>query len=406
MANAAMSLTLRAVRRPIPGSFADSLPPLRLAIPIVVAAWAVVFEAWRYLSIVRTQPGNEDYRVFYLAAKVGLTWGWGHMYDPSRLQALNSGFGAVGSSEISPLYTYVNPPLLAWLIAPLTPLPFSLGLLVWTAMNVCALVVASRLVFGHNRTVWALAVLGSLAVWPTAFAIERGQPELLLYALVVGAWWCARRGHERWAGVILGLAGCLKPSDILFLPLVFLICGYRRTALWWLATSAAALAVFAAALGPIGLGTYLGVSAWSASDPNFTSTPFLSPFGPRLSLLVGQGIFAALAVAGVWLNRRSLRLAIAIGIVGTLSSAVHLHEYDYVGLVFAAWFVIDGPISIAAMAWLATGIICLQLPAIGIRTAILVWQPIWLAFLALHTKWRRRSAQPQESPPLTEPVAA
>ena len=392
MATAMISLALRrpslpqAVRR----GPSNRLPPLRIAIPIVVAAWAVLFEAWRFVGTVSTQPGNNDFRVFYLAAEAGATWGWPHMYDPSKLELLNQTFGVVGSANIAPLYTYLNPPLLAWLIAIMTPLPFSLDLYLWTGLNVAAIAVASGLVFGRSRSAWTLAFLSSLALWPAAFAIERGQPELLLYALVVASWWCAQRGHQRWAGVLLGLASCIKPQDVILLPAVFFICGFRLTALWWLAATGVAVALFAAVLGPTGIGTYGGVMAWAASDPSFTAAPLLSPFGPRASLLVGQAVFAAIALIGVWLNRRSLRVALAIGIVGTLTSAVHLHEYDYVGLVVSAWLAIDGSMSLDDIVWIGTGIVSGQLPAIGIRAAILIWLPLSLGFLIMRGRWRGR----------------
>jgi len=388
-------------------------PPLQLAIPIVVAAWAVVFEAWRFVTMVQSQPANNDYRVFYLAAKTGITWGWPRMYDPATLAALNQSFGMSGSSSISPVYTYLNPPLLAWLIGILTPLPFTAGLYLWTALNIVAIAAACRLMFGRTST-WALALLGSLAVWPTAFAIERGQPELLLYALVVASWWCVQRGQQRWAGVLLGLAGCLKPQAVVLLPAVYLICGFPRTMLWWFATTAFAGAIFAAVLGPTGIGTYLGVSVWSASDPNFTAAQLISPFGTRFSLLFGQGLFAAIALLGVWMNRRSLRVALAIGIIGTLTSGVHVHEYDYVGLIVAVWFATDSSVSALDLAWIGAGIVCAQLPAIGIRTAILIWQPMWLGYLAVRAKlplssrvrWAEiRSLMPWRIASVNSPVA-
>src|SRR2546422_11227400 len=119
MATAVISLALRrpslpqAVRR----GPSNRLPPLRIAIPIVVAAWAVLFEAWRFVGTVSTQPGNNDFRVFYLAAEAGATWGGPHMYDPSKVELLNQRFGAVGAGEIATVDTYLNPPPLAWRIA-------------------------------------------------------------------------------------------------------------------------------------------------------------------------------------------------------------------------------------------------------------------------------------------------
>lgn len=397
---------LRRLNLPLSGLPAPSkhLPATQWAVLIVVAAWAAAFEVWRFIGIVVFQPGNTDYRLYYLAAQAGARWGWENMYDPSRLQLLNGALATAGSQDISRLYTYLNPPLIAWLIALAAPLPYAVGLCLWTALNIAAMIVACRVVFARSRSVWIAVLLASIAVWPTAFAIERGQPELLLYSLVVGSWWCAERGSERWAGVLLGLAGCLKPQSLVLLPAVFLICGFRRTALWWLTTSVGALAVFAFVLGPTGIGTYLGVTAWSASDPSFTSSPFLSPFGSRFSLLVGQGVFATATLAGAWLNRRSLRLALAIGIVGTLTSAIHLHEYDYVGLVVAAWLATDQSVSVLEVGWLAIGLICAQLPAIGIRSPILIWQPIWLVFLCLRDSLRRALLKADYPAPLPDPA--
>src|SRR5207245_8403775 len=98
MATAMISLALRrpslpqAVRR----GPSNRLPPLRIAIPIVVAAWAVLFEAWRFVGTVSTQPGNNDFRVFYLTAESASTCGCPHLYDPSRLALLNHRFAEDG----------------------------------------------------------------------------------------------------------------------------------------------------------------------------------------------------------------------------------------------------------------------------------------------------------------------
>jgi hypothetical protein len=363
----------------------DRLPPISHSVALVIAAWAVIFEISRLVREVASQPGNNDYRVFYLAAKAGVTWGWPHIYDPFLLQQLSTTTASAGAPDISPLYTYLNPPMLAWLLAAMTPLPFLVGFCIWAAVNAATLGAACRLVFSRSRMVWAAVFLGSIAVWPTAFALERGQPELLLFAVVIGSWWCADRGHNRTAGILLGLATFLKPQDIVLLPAVFLICRLGGATLWWLATTAAAAAISVAVLGPVGTGTYLGVTLWAASDPNFSASPLFSPFGAHTSLLIGQAVLAAAALAGVWLNRRSLRVAVAIGIAGTLVSSLHLHEYDRVGLVVAAWLAMDRFRSPVGMAWLVAGLVCIQLPAIGIRTPILVWQPLWLVWLAVPT---------------------
>ncbi len=371
------------------------LPPFRLAIPAVSAAWAVAFEIPHFISMVRTDPANTDFRLFYVAAQAGLRWGWPHMYDPDRLQQLSSTF-VPSDGAIASYYTYLNPPLVAWLVTPLTALPITSALYIWTAINIAFLVAAWWLAGPGTGFARFTVLLVSLAVWPTVLSLERGQPVLITYALAIGCWWMAGRRREVEAGVLLALAWAIKPQDVALLPAVLLLCGFYRAAAYWLVTTVAVWAVFALILGPTGMGTYLAVMAWASSDPSYTATPLLGPFGAQTSLLLTQFVFGIGALAGVWRQRRSWRVAFAIGLVGTTVSSIHLHEYDLVALVVAAWLALGEPTSAVELAWLAIGVVCAQAPAIGIRLPILLWQPIWLAILSL----RRTSIRSGERAPL------
>jgi hypothetical protein len=362
-----------------------SLPPLHVAIPALVGAWAVAFEIPHFIAQVARDAAATDFRLFYVAAEAGTRWGWPHMYDPARLQQLSQPFGPADSA-ITPVYTYLNPPLLAWLVTPLTVLPLPAALYVWTAINIAAFVMAWRLAAPGRGFAQFSVLLVSLALWPVAFSIERGQAVLITYALAIGCWRLAARRREVLAGILLGLAWALRPQDVALLPAVLLICGFRRATVYWLATTVALWAVFAVVIGPTGLGTYLGVLAWAASDPSYNATPLASPFGPQATLIVSQAVFAAVALAAVWRQRRNWSLAFAIGILGTLISAVHVHEYDYVGLIVAAWLALGETTSVVELVWLGIGIVCVQVPLIGIRLPILFWQPVWLAMLAFRRK--------------------
>jgi hypothetical protein len=308
------------------------------------------------------------------------------MYDPNRLSELSLVFGP-GSEPIAPLYNYVSLPLLAWFVVPLTALPLPEAVYAWALVNIAAMVAAWRLASPGTGLVRVAVLLGSLAIWLTVFSLERGQPVLITFALAIGCWWAASRKQEVLAGILLALAFAIKPQDILLLPAALLVCGFRRATVWWLATSVVLWAVFALVLGPTGIGTYLAGLSWTVSDPNFTAQPLVAPFGPRASLFIGQAVFAVAALVGMWRQRRSLRVAFAIGIVGTLVSGVHFHEYDFAGLVFAAWLAFGETTSVVEFAWLGVGIVCAQLPAIGIRLPIVLWQPVWLAMLSLRGTW-------------------
>jgi len=365
--------------------------------------WAIAFEIPRFVGLVESDPGLNDFRLFYLVAQAGLKWGWSSMYDPARLHELGLALGRPADAVINAAYAYEYSPLLAWLVAPLTILSLPAAFYIWTAVNIAALVAAWWLASPGAGFARLAVLLVSLAIWPTVFAFERGQPVFITFALATGCWWMASSRREVWAGVLLALAWAIKPQDVTLLPVVLVLCGLWRAAAWWLLTTAALSAIFALTLGPTGIGTYLAVLAWSASDPNYTSSTLITPFGSFATLLVAQAAFAVVALAGVWRHRRSLRLAFAIGIVGTLVSAIHLHEYDYVGLVFAAWLALGEPTSAVEIAWLAIGIVCAQLPSIGVRLPIVFWQPVWLVMLSLRGAsvsagrlrlWYMRSAPP------------
>jgi hypothetical protein len=356
------------------------VPPLRLAVPAVAAAWALIFEVPRFVGLVNHDSAANDFRLFYVAAQAGVQVGLARMYDPVWLQHFS--FAFVASAPITPAYTYDFPPLLAWMVIPLTFLPLAAAFYVWTGVNLVSFAAASRLAFRDNTFRWVTVLMVSLALWPAVFSLERGQPELIVYALAVGSWWLAANRRDRWAGVVLGLAWAIKPQIVLLLPAVFLLCGRPRAAAWWLLTTAVAWCVFVLALGRSGMAVYLYALQWAASDPGFAAAPIVAPFGPALSLLLGQALFAVISLAAVWRQRASLEMGFAIGLVGTLASAVHLHEYDYVGLIAAAWFVIIAArVSVIDMAWMAVGAVCCQLPAIGIRWPIVLFAPLWLLWL-------------------------
>jgi glycosyl transferase family 87 len=363
--------------------------------PAIAAVWALLFEVPRFLALVTVDPGVTDFRRFYAAAEVGLRFGWPHIYDVGRLREVSLPLGpGVGSDPFS--LFYMNPPIVAWVLVPLTLLPLSAALAVWSALNVASFVAASRAVFQRGGFVWVATLLVSLAVWPSVFSLERGQMEPIVYGFAIASLVMAERGKQRWAGTFLALAMALKPQDVYLLPAIFVICGMFRAAAWWLLASTALLVLFVLNVGAEGIGTNLAVVSWSATaDPSFIARPFIAPFGPDVSLLVGQGLIAVLSLGAAWRQRRSLRIAFAIGIIGTLASGVHLHVYDYVGLIVAAWLVIsESAYSVPEIGWLGLGVVCAQVTAILITWPILVWQDVWIVLLGIRRPANGRQTIP------------
>jgi hypothetical protein len=185
---------------------------------------------------------------------------------------------------------------------------------------------------------------------------------------------------------------------VALLPVALLLGGFPRAAAYWLASTAVLGALFAVVIGATGIGTYLAVLEWAASGPGFTATPVIEPFGPRASLVVGEGIVLAVAIVGMWRQRRSWNVTFAIGLLATLVCSIHIHEYDYVGIAIAAWLVLREPVSLAEKAWLAVGVLCAQGPAIGFRIPIVFWQPIWLVILTMRDAFTAGARQFRAAP--------
>lgn len=360
---------------------ARSRPPILLAAIALAAMWALVFEVPRFVSLVSANPGANDFRLFYIAAESGLRWGWPHIYDIRYLDFLSSALGE--GNDIKPSYMFANPPLVAWIALPLTRVPLAFAFYIWTSISLAALVGACWLVLPKAGFVRVATLLASLAVWPTIYALERGQPVLLAYALAIGAWSMVRRNRQIEAGVLLALGWAVKPQDLVLLPAVFVICGFRRAALWWLLASSILWLIFALVLGPNGLGTYIGVLAWVERSPQHLADTYATVVGLGVAFPLVEGALVLLTLLAVWRQRRNWNIAFAIGLVGTVLAGFHVHEYDYVALVVSVWLILRQPVGAIELIWVGVGVICLQILSVGDRLPILVWQPVWLAILAL-----------------------
>lgn len=137
----------------------------------------------------------------------------------------------------------VHPPLTALMFAPLTLLPFPLATLVWTLGCVALLLGLVHLLIGELdlpargpwRAIVPLLVLNWYPVWQH---LHVGQFTIVLFGLIVGAWWCERRGHAWLAGCLLGIAAVMKIYPALLI-------GYALLRGRWRAVGGAAATVLA-----------------------------------------------------------------------------------------------------------------------------------------------------------------
>lgn len=354
------------------------LPPLWLAASTVAAAIVVAFGVARWIDHFTSEPNAEDFRLHVIAARIGLTHGWSHIYDLPLQKAASVGLGPIDS-----MHVYVSPPPAAWMVVPLAWLPISTGFLIWTLISLAAFIAAAWLVCPGPRLVRAMLLLVSLGLWPVHYQFWLGQWTAATMAGLAVSWWLLERRRWTLAGVALALAFCLKPQSCLLVPLALLVSGRWRPVAVFAVTGAFIAAVSAASLGPAGIAAWLNDIGMVQVDPLNAPLTYTFIFG-RGSLATAVEVALGLAAVGLaWYRRERLDLVFALGIAGTIASATYLHEYDLAIPVLAAWIVLRAGPSLPQRLWLLAGIAAAQFISIGMPVPMLLWVPVWIALLGL-----------------------
>jgi hypothetical protein len=237
------------------------------------------------------------------------------------------------------------PPTLLLLLAPLHLLPIQAAKMLWSGGWCAAFAVTAS-----RDTRWAtpLLALSLPLLWCSAI----GQTGVMIATLVVAGF---QRLDERprLAGVLLGIAACLKPQALLLAPIV----------LWgrWPVVRAAVLAAAAAALASLVFGPQLWPQ-WLLGIPRFTAIvgpTFLKVSPPYL--LDGAAwrvVIGAIGLGFAWRERNLTGL-----LVGNLLCTPYVQAYDLAGFSFlgarsvadarraSAFEVVLGVILIVCAAW-------------------------------------------------------
>jgi hypothetical protein len=357
-------------------------PPLWLASAAVVATWAAIYDIAVWSIQFARQPVHPDFRIFYVAAEAGLRYGWSRSYDVATLRSLSASFPA-GENYITSALPFIHPPLLAWLIAPLTVLPVPAAYALWCVVLLAALVWAWYIAAPYSGLRKLVFFPLALAIWPVLDAFYFGQPSTLQLALVASAWWLCTKERPVAAGAALALATGLKPHTVILVPFALAAAGRYRVFLSWAAIGVVLAAVFALALGASGLSNWWQALVYGQSDPgqSLYTLAYLFGSGP-----VAYGLEALHGVVAMVIARRrrnDLNLVFAAGIVGSLAFAFHLHQYDYIGLILAAWLVLRSAPPLWQRFWLLGGIATLIVLELGQPVPQLAWDLVLLVILGV-----------------------
>lgn len=367
---------------------ATARPPLWLAAAAVASFWAAFLGIVLLVRTFVDDPYGNDFRVFYAAAKVGLGAGWSHIYDANLLRAASAAFPARDQIYDS-AHFYVQTPLLAWIIAPLTALPEPAAFVLWSLIGLAAFVVAWIVACPFTGLGRITLLLLGLALWSVEESLRFGQPTLLMLAMVAVAWQQTRRGRPVAAGALLALAVMIKPQDAFLVPIALLVSGRIPAFLAFVASSAVLAIAFLLALGTTGVSGFLGATAMVQADPIHQFDTLASVFGIGPVTYAAELVLGAIAMVVAYSRRAELDVVFALGLLGSVMASPHLHQPDYAFNVLAAWLVLRTGPGLAHKVWLVAGIPACQLTSIGLPLPQLLWQTAWLGLIARDAVARR-----------------
>jgi Glycosyltransferase family 87 len=368
-------------------------PPLWLAAAAVASGWAAAYSIVYWISAFMLQPAiHDDFRIIYVAAEAGLRYGWPAIYDQSTLSSLCASFPP-GANVIDSGHTYDFPPLLAWVVSPLTVFTEPVAYAVWAALSLAALLVAWWIASPFSGLARFSLLLAAIGLWPVLEAFYLGQPSMVLLVLLAGAWWLISHERPLAAGVAIALAMFLKPQVVALLPVALAVSGRYWVVAGWLIAGAALAAASVAALGASGLMGWWSVLKSAEAIPlNYEATAaHLIGLGPVTYALWGAQGLAALLIAR-W-RRLELEMVFAAGLVGSAAVAFHFHEHDYSSLVFAGWLVLRSSPPLWHRLWLLAGILPMQLTDYwwsaqgqvfwdgASHAPLLIYDAVWLGIL-------------------------
>ena len=320
---------------------------------------------------------RNDFRLMYSAALTGLHQGYGHLYDLAAQKQAVEGLGA--GFYWSP---FLNPPPLAWLVTPLTTLPFTAALVVWTALLLGALVLAWYLAAPGGRLTRAAHLAMLLGVFPVAFGVMVGQPVALVVAAVAACWWFAEHDRPVVAGLVLS-AIALKPQLALFVPLCLLVSGHARVFGAWVVATLVIGLVALAMLGGDGLNRYRDVLNLASQWDITRRYAFSGLVGTGAPLYVTGAIVAAVTLLAAWRHRGGgAGMPIAAGIVGSLLFTPYVGFQDFAMLFVAGWLILRSAHTQWQVGALVTGFVLLELSLVLLPALILLVESLLLVSLA------------------------
>ena len=355
----------------------------------LVAALAVVlvlcgYDVIQYALFVFKTPWQLDFSDFYFAARTGLAHGWAEMYNTAvSMPAL---YAATGN-----WFPYQHSPVLAWLLVPLSLLPYLLALTIWDGFLFGCYLFCWRLVAPGSTGRRLLLLAAGLGLYPVALGLALGQPTMLVLAGVSLCFWLLTHNRPLLAALALALIA-VKPQSSFLVPFALLFAGRIRLFAGWATLSLGIAGLALLALGQPGLQDWLHAIAIAQNLPGIRFNSVGSVIGSGLpATLVGIAAAGITMAIGRLAARQGPELPIAAGLSGSVLASPYLSVTDLSALVIAAWLVLrlDPP------DWLKRLMLVAYVPfffanALFMHGPFLLLECAWLLALLVFAITRRR----------------
>ncbi|MCA1828618.1 MAG: glycosyltransferase family 87 protein [Myxococcales bacterium] len=336
----------------------------------------------RWLGMHEPELLETDYMRYVASSLIGLRFGWSRLYDPEAQRQVAHSLGDI--FWMPNVYT----PALSLAMTPFTVLSLNHGFFLWSLLMLASVVVAWRILAPGDAKVKALELAMFFVPYPVALGLTEGQVLPLQIAFVAISYLLLRAGRDLAAGAVLACIA-LKPQGLLLVPFALLAIGKRRAFLGWVAAMAVAGVAVLAAIGIDGTRAWIDRMRWASANPQALWVAWSYTLSRRFKSPIA-GAVADLAAVAVTLvaarrHRRSVEIAYAAGIVGSVLSSPYLHLYDLTLLIPAAWLflrAVPGPATVVALLVGYAAMIVAQSYTIGGRW-VLLFECLWLPAMAL-----------------------
>ncbi len=342
-----------------------------------------------------------DFQTYIVGAEVGVRHGWSQLFDVG-LQRAEWARSAGAGVRFLP---FLNTPPQAWLVAPLTALPYTWAYAAWVTLMVTATAAVVYLVAPATARARIAAGLMVAAAWVAVYSLASGQNAVIGALAIAVCWRLIRAGHRGWAGLALALI-ILRPNAAFLVPLALLLAGERQVFGAWLAASLALGAVILLSLGIHGVQQFASLAVEVRRDfPRAVELTLQQELGPGLLTVGLQVLLAAVALlAAARLGHGRPAVAIAAGVVGSAFLTPYIHLQDFLTLLAAAAILVTSRERPRA-GWVLVALLVVAPPGwlFGDRWpyAVLVVELGWLAW----TAWPMHPGQHRSSPgPASRPV--